>query len=73
MSMNSPNLADSILQSVSTRTSRRVRDLVVEVGPDGVTLRGRAASFHIKQLAQHGVRELLPKARVENAIVVQAS
>jgi osmotically-inducible protein OsmY len=71
MSTNPPGLADLILQRVSTRTSRRVRDLVVEVGPGWVTLRGRAASFHIKQLAQHEVRELLPTARVENAIIVQ--
>ena len=45
--------------------------MVVEVGPDRVTLRGRASSFHVKQLAQHGAQEALPGARLENAIVVE--
>lgn len=71
MSTNPPTLADAVLQRITARTDRRVRDLVVEVGPDGVTLRGRARSFHIKQLAQHGVREVLPTARLQNAIVVE--
>ena len=70
MSTKPPTLADVILQRVATRTGRRVRDLIVEVGPDRVTLRGRTASFHVKQLAQHGAREALPEARLVNAIVV---
>jgi hypothetical protein len=70
MSTSPPTLADIVLQRVTARTDRRVRDLVVEVGPDWVTLRGRAKSFHIKQLAIHGAREILPTARLENAIVV---
>jgi hypothetical protein len=31
---------------------------------------GRAATFHVKQLAQHGIREILPEVRLENAITV---
>ena len=71
MSTNPPSVADIILQRVSNRTGRRVRDLTVEVSPGRVVLRGRALSFHVKQLAQHGVREVLPDARLENAIVVE--
>jgi hypothetical protein len=70
MSTTPPSLSDLVLQSVTTRTGRRVRDLAVEVSPDRVTLRGRADSFHVKQLALHGAREVVPTLRLENAIVV---
>ena len=55
---------------VMERTNRRVRDLAVEVSKDRVILRGRADCFHTKQLALHGVRELLPTVPLTNAIVV---
>jgi hypothetical protein len=55
---------------VLERTNRRVRELAVEVHKDRVVLRGRADSFYTKQLALHGVRELLPKVALTNAIVV---
>jgi hypothetical protein len=70
MSTTPPSLSEIVLQRVATRTGRRVRELAVEVGPDRVTLRGRADSFHVKQLAQHEVREVVPTLRLENAIVV---
>ena len=71
MSTNPPTLADVVLQRITVRTDRRVKDLAVEVGPGWVTLRGRARSFHVKQLAMHGAREVLPTAKLENAIVVE--
>jgi hypothetical protein len=55
---------------IQARTGRRVRGLRVEVGTGGVVLRGLAASYHVKQLAQHGVRDLLPEVPLENAIAV---
>ncbi|MFO0797794.1 MAG: hypothetical protein U0804_09965 [Gemmataceae bacterium] len=70
MSTTPPTLSELVLASVTTRTSRRVRDLAVEVGADRVTLRGRADSFHVKQLALHGAREVVPTLRLDNAIVV---
>jgi hypothetical protein len=73
MSTTAPSLHDVVVQRVQVWTGRRVRDLRVELA-DGegrrVTLRGRADSYHVKQLAQHAAREALPDARVENAIVV---
>ena len=33
-------------------------------------LQGRAATYYLKQLAQHGVRDILPQARLFNAIEV---
>lgn len=65
-------LIEVVTQRVADRTGRRVKNLVVEVGGSGdrVVLRGRANSFHVKQLAQQGAREALPNAHLENAIVV---
>lgn len=59
-------------QQVQSRTSRRVRNLAVELQPDRVVLHGRTSTYHVKQLAQQGVRELLPEIRLENAIVVES-
>jgi hypothetical protein len=56
---------------VALRTARRIRNLTVEVAPGHVVLRGQASSYYVKQLAQHGVRELLPQVRLENSIVVE--
>ena len=71
MSTNPPTLADIVLERVIIRTSRRVRDLRVEVRPDRVVLRGRTSSYHVKQLALQGAMEAHPDARLENAIVVE--
>ena len=66
-------LHEIVTQRVADRTGRRVRNLEIEVGAAGdrVVIRGRANSFHVKQLAQQGAREALPHARLENAIVVE--
>lgn len=63
-------LQSELEQRVLTRTSRRVRDLVVEVTAQRVVLRGRVTSYYVKQLAQHGIRELLPRTDVDNSIAV---
>jgi hypothetical protein len=55
---------------VLARTGRRVINLDIELLPERVVLHGRAGSFHVKQLAQQGVREYLPNVRLENAIEV---
>jgi metallophosphoesterase superfamily enzyme len=65
-----PELQHELEQHISVRTGRRVRNLTVELRPERVVLRGRATNFHIKQLAQHGVRELLPHVSLENVIIV---
>ena len=59
-----------LLRQVQTRTGRRVRDLAVELRPECVVLRGYAATYYVKQLAQQGVRDILPHVRLENAITV---
>ena len=70
MSTIPPTLVDIVLNGIAG-TGRRVRDLAVEFGLGRVILRGRATSFHVKQLAQHGLREILPDAPLINAIVVE--
>lgn len=67
------SLLELVTQRVADRTGRRVRNLEIEIatGGDRVVLRGRTGSYHVKQLAQQGVREALPNARLENAIVVE--
>jgi hypothetical protein len=65
-----PQQYQEIEERVQARTSRRVRDLAIRVGGEEIVLTGRAGSFHVKQLAQHGVRDVLPDAPLVNAIVV---
>ena len=64
-------LREALTERVHTRTGRRVSGLTVEVAGGAVVLRGTARSYHVKQLAQHGAREVLPDAKLLNAIVVQ--
>jgi hypothetical protein len=73
MSMLAPSLADVMVERVAERTGRRVKNLVVELQPgraNRVVIRGTAASYHVKQLAQQAVREAFPDLLLENAIVV---
>jgi hypothetical protein len=56
---------------VEERTHRRIQDLAVEMENGGVVLlKGRAGSYHLKQLAQHGILDVLPNIRLVNAIEV---
>jgi hypothetical protein len=71
MSTTAPNLSELLLQRVSKWTGKRVHNLTVEIGVGRVILRGRASSFHIKQLAQRGAQEVLSNIKLENAIVVE--
>jgi hypothetical protein len=73
MMQNIPHLEVELVRRVETRTGRQIRDLAVELLPECVILRGYAATYYLKQLAQHGVRELLPHIRLENAITVQGA
>jgi len=64
------DLQHELEHRISLRTGRRVRNLTVELRPERVVLRGLATNYYVKQLAQHGVRELLPDVRLENVIIV---
>ena len=71
MSATLPTTRELLKERVLARTGRRVRGLTVEVREEKIVLRGQADSFHVKQLAQHGVWDLLPTAKLENAIEVE--
>ena len=68
---HSPFLVHRLERQVRKRTGQRVRNLVIEMRCEEITLRGRATSFHVKQLAQHGVRDILPYIGLANAITVE--
>lgn len=65
-----PRLRQELETRVRARTGRRVRNLDIQLSPDGIVLQGNTLSFYDKQLVQHSVREVLPDVRLLNAIVV---
>ena len=63
-------LAASIERAVQCETGRGVADLTVEVGPQGVLLRGRCDTYYTKQLAQHAAMRMPGGDRLVNSIEV---
>lgn len=63
-------LASSIERAVQQETGRAVADLTVEVGPQGVRLKGRCESYYTKQLAQHAAMQFRGGDRLVNSIEV---
>jgi hypothetical protein len=63
-------LREELTSCVRARTGGRLRKLDIELSPDGVTLHGETTTYHVKQLAQHGIRDLLPNVQLRNEIVV---
>lgn len=70
MGFDKLDLQGELEKLVEQRTHRRIRNLRVEVGDGRVVLKGRAGSYHLKQLAQHGILDVMPKVRLVNAIEV---
>ncbi len=58
-------------QLVQDRTHQRVKSLNIALDGGRIVLCGVAESFHLKQLAQHGILDVMPKVRIVNNIVVQ--
>jgi hypothetical protein len=71
MVMNLTPMLPELERSVHSRTGRRIRGLMIELRPERIVLRGKAQTYYLKQLAQHGVCDLLPQVSLENAIVVE--
>jgi hypothetical protein len=65
-----PSLREELESRIKALTGGRLRNLDIKVSPTGIVLKGQAQTFYIKQLAQHGVREMLPDVRLDNAIQV---
>lgn len=70
MVLNSPTLHQRIETHIKARTGNRLKFLDVQVTPHGVTLMGKTNTYHVKQLALTGVREVLPDSPVRNEIEV---
>ena len=70
VSFSPSQIQQELEQRVLARTGRRVRDLAIELSPERIVLRGHTDTYYVKQLAQHGIRDVLPEVRLENAIVV---
>lgn len=64
-------LLQELERQIHVRTGRQIRNLAVKLGGEYVTLDGQAATYYVKQLAQHAVLDLLPDIRIENAIAVE--
>ena len=64
------SVQEDLQRHVYLRTGRRIRNLSVELRPNGVVLRGLAHSYYIKQLAQQSVLDVLPHVRLQNSIDV---
>src|SRR5262249_14676531 len=73
MPVTSSKLQLELEQRVHVRTGRQIRNLSIELTPGSVVLRGQTTTYYAKQLAQHGVRDLLPQVNLENAITVVAN
>jgi len=69
-SANHLDLQKELEQKIRARIGNRLRNLEVRLSPDGITLCGQAPTFYVKQLVQHSIWEILPKARLNNTIVV---
>ena len=64
------DLAASIERAVRRETGWAVEDLTVEVGPQGVLLRGHCDTYYTKQLAQHAAMHVPGGNRLINGIEV---
>ena len=65
-----PRIRQELETRVLARTGSRLSNLGIELSPDGVRLLGQTATYHVKQLAQHSVREMMPGVRLQNDIAV---
>jgi hypothetical protein len=68
--LDSSPIAVQVRERLRVKLGNRVRKLEVRISEQDVELTGEAANFHVKQIAQHSVWEVMPQARLTNAIVV---
>ena len=66
----SQQVVSQIERRILEKTAGRVRNLRIHLAGDCVVLHGCSNTYYGKQLAQHGVLEVLPEANVTNAIEV---
>ncbi|MDB5353233.1 MAG: hypothetical protein JWN86_4480 [Planctomycetota bacterium] len=64
------DLTHSLISRIQARTHGQVRELSVELADQQVVIRGRARTYYAKQLAQHGVMDLIDGQTIVNRIEV---
>jgi hypothetical protein len=69
--MTDTRIPEERVEQIKRLLHGRVRDLCVLLREGCVVLLGRAASYHVKQLAQHHVLKLLRVTALVNEIEVQ--
>lgn len=62
--------AERLTRLVQRRTGGTIRQLRVEIKPEGIYLDGRCATFYLKQLAQEAVLAITEDQKLFNQIVV---
>ena len=62
--------SEELEQVVHSSTHRRVRELAVICRGQTVIVRGRTASFYVKQLVTQAVRRAAPDVELDNEITV---
>jgi hypothetical protein len=70
MGLCRPEILSELEKLVEERTHRRIRNLQIELDEGSVIIKGRARSYLVKQLAQHGILDVMPQVRLVNAIEV---
>ncbi len=65
-----PRLQQQLESHVLSRTGNRLQNLNIQLSPEGICLHGQTATFYVKQLAQHSVRQMLPEVHLQNDILV---
>jgi hypothetical protein len=65
-----PGLRKELETRVQARTGSQLRNLGIELSPEGIRLFGQSTTYYVKQLAQHCVREIMPEVRLVNDINV---
>jgi len=65
-----PNKQHELANRIQVRTGKRIRNLGIHCSTDEIILTGDTSTYYVKQLAQHGVRDLLPNIRLHNRINV---
>jgi hypothetical protein len=73
MWQDSSQVLSQLEHQIRSRTGRRLRDLSIEMRPERIILRGRTTTYYVKQLAQHGVRDIFPQICLENVIDVDGT
>jgi hypothetical protein len=58
------DLEHAIRAGIVQRTAGRIRGLRIDVAADRVSVHGRVASFHLKQLALQGIVDVLGSVQV---------